>query len=144
MKHLPDNRTNKRKIGDIGENIACMFLVKRGYRVIGRNYLKKWGEIDIIAEKQGVLHFIEVKSVSHATPIPEQNSVRGRQPDRVSDTYRPEENMHPGKLKRLSRVIQSYLLEKKIDGEWQLDLVTVHIDMKNRIGHCELLENVII
>ena len=80
MKHLPDNRTNKRKIGDIGENIACMFLVKRGFKVIGRNYLKKWGEIDIIAEKQGILHFVEVKSVTYATPIPEQSSVRGRPP----------------------------------------------------------------
>lgn len=139
MKHLPDNRTNKRKIGDIGENIACMFLVKRGYRVIGRNYLKKWGEIDIIAEKQGVLHFIEVKSVTYATPTDGQVRLAP-----TADTYRPEENMHPGKLKRLSRVIQSYLLEKRVDREWQLDLVTVHIDMKNRIGHCELLENVII
>ena len=128
MKHLPDNRTYKRKIGDIGENIACEFLVKRGFRVIDRNYLKKWGEIDVIAEKQGILHFVEVKSVACAT----------------SDTYRPEENMHPGKLKRLSRVIQTYLMSKRVDKDWQLDLVTVKIDMDKRIGHCEIIENVII
>ncbi|MFH1472813.1 MAG: YraN family protein [bacterium] len=140
MEHnTTDNRTIKRKIGDIGENIACEFLVKRGFKIIGKNYLKKWGEIDIIAEKQEVLHFVEVKSVTHAT----LRQAQGKTSD-ISDAYRPEENMHPGKLKRLSRVIQTYLLDKKIDKDWQLDLITVRIDMNKRIGRCEIIENVII
>jgi len=139
MKHLSDKRTYKRKIGDIGENIACEFLVKRGFKIIGRNYLKKWGEIDIIAEKEGILHFIEVKSVTCAT-LNKQQTTHNQQ----ADTYRPEENMHPGKLKRLSRVIQTYLMSKRVENDWQLDLVTVSIDMERRIGHCEILENVII
>ena len=121
----PDKRTEKRKLGDIGENIACEFLVKRGFKIIDRNYLRKWGEIDIVAEKEGILRFIEVKSVS-------------------ADTYRPEENMHPGKLKRLSRVIQTYLLSKKIDKDWQLDLITVRLDMKTRLAKVEIIENIII
>ena len=120
----PDKRTEKRKLGDIGENIACEFLVKRGFKIIDRNYLRKWGEIDIVAEKEGILRFIEVKSVS-------------------ADTYRPEENMHPGKLKRLSRVIQTYLLSKKIDKDWQLDLITVRLDMKARLAKVEIIENII-
>jgi len=143
---MPDNRTYKRKIGDIGENIACEFLVKRGFKVIGRNYLKKWGEIDIIAEKQGILHFVEVKSIRLKPEDVAQETLRraqGRASD-ISDVYRPEENMHPGKLKRLSRVIQTYLMSKRVDKDWQLDLVTVSIDMNKRIGHCEILENVII
>ena len=121
----PDKRTEKRKLGDIGENIACEFLVKRGFKIIDRNYLRKWGEIDIVAEKEGILRFIEVKSVS-------------------ADTYRPEENMHPGKLKRLSRVIQTYLLSKKIDKDWQLDLITVRLDMKTCLAKVEIIENIII
>ena len=139
---MTDNRTYKRKIGDIGENIACEFLVKRGFKVIGRNYLKKWGEIDIIAEKQGILHFVEVKSVTCGTLRPVRPA-QGKTSD-ISDAYRPEENMHPGKLKRLSRVIQTYLMSKRVDKDWQLDLVTVNIDMDKRIGHCEIIENVII
>ncbi|MBX4181397.1 YraN family protein, partial [Candidatus Parcubacteria bacterium] len=59
-----DNRTEKRKLGDIGENIACDFLKNRGYTIVERNYLRKWGEIDIVARKGEVIHFVEVKSVS--------------------------------------------------------------------------------
>lgn len=124
----PDNRTEKRKLGDIGENVACEFLRRRGLEVIERNYLRKWGEIDIVAKKSGYIHFIEVKSVSYGT-------VQG---------YRPEDNMHPWKLKRLSRAIQTYLLERKINGDWQLDVITVQIDQENRRARAEIIENIII
>ena len=59
--------TEKRKTGNLGEDLACRFLMKRGFDVIERNYLKKCGEIDIIATNKGKIHFIEVKSVSHET-----------------------------------------------------------------------------
>ena len=54
--------TEKRRLGDLGENIACSFLEKRGFEIIERNYLRKWGEIDIVTKKGGVVRFIEVKS----------------------------------------------------------------------------------
>lgn len=41
---------NNIKIGNLGENIACNFLEKKGFKIIERNYRKKWGEIDIIAQ----------------------------------------------------------------------------------------------
>lgn len=128
-----DNRTEKRKLGDIGENIAYDFLKRRGFEIIERNYLRKWGEIDIVTKKLDVIHFIEVKSVSsenvtHAT----------------SDSYRPEDNMHPWKLKRLSRAMQTYLLDRKLDCDFQLDLVTVKIDEQNRKARVEIIENIII
>ncbi len=122
-----DNRTDKRRLGDIGENVACEFLERRGFEIIERNYLKKWGEIDIVAKKSNLLHFIEVKSVTHGTL-----------------GYRPEDNMHPWKLKRLSRAIQTYLLERRLDNDWQLDLVTVKIDQENRKARVEIIENIII
>ena len=122
-----DNRTEKRKLGDIGENIACDFLEKRGFEIIERNYLRKWGEIDIVTRKSNLIHFIEVKSVTHGT-----------------SEYRPEDNMHPWKLKRLSRAMQTYLLDRKLDCDWQLDLVTVKIDQQNRKARVEIIENVII
>ena len=55
------------KKGEIGENIAVKFLMKHNFSIIERNYTKKWGEIDIIAEKSNKLYFIEVKSVSRET-----------------------------------------------------------------------------
>src|SRR5665647_568897 len=95
------------KTGEIGENIAVRFLVKHGFLILDRNYTKKWGELDIVAKKDKKLYFIEVKSVSRET----LNKI---------DDYRPEDNMHPWKMKRLSRTIQTYLLSKNIgeDEEW--------------------------
>ncbi|MDO8589745.1 MAG: YraN family protein [bacterium] len=144
-----DNRTEKRRLGDIGENIACGFLEKRGFEIIERNYLRKWGEIDIVARKSNVIHFVEVKSVSrvtldepvtHARPLTPERSDGGR----GTSDYRPEDNMHPWKLKRLSRAIQTYLLEKNLELDWQLDLVTVKMDHQTRKARVELIDNVII
>ena len=65
---MPKVFTSKtQQTGEIGENIAVKFLVKHGYSILERNYTKKWGEIDVIAEKEGKLYFIEVKSVSRLT-----------------------------------------------------------------------------
>ncbi|MSR87899.1 MAG: hypothetical protein EXS69_01895 [Candidatus Zambryskibacteria bacterium] len=122
-----DFRTEKRKIGDIGENIACDFLKKRGFEIVERNYLRKWGEIDIIAKKADIIRFIEVKTVTH-----------------VTSGYRPEDNVHHWKLKRLGRTIQTYLLHKKLDCEWQLDLVTVKMNMDTRKARVEMIENIVI
>jgi len=47
--------TEKQIIGNLGEDIGCKFLVKRGFLIKDRNYRKKWGELDIIAEKDNLL-----------------------------------------------------------------------------------------
>ena len=54
--------SEKRKIGDLGENLCVKHLVKHGFKILDRNYQKKWGEIDIVAKKSGIIHFIEVKT----------------------------------------------------------------------------------
>jgi Holliday junction resolvase-like predicted endonuclease len=61
---MPKTLTERKKIGNLGEEIAEMFLMKRGFSPMGRNYTRKWGEIDLIMEKKGKLHFVEVKTVS--------------------------------------------------------------------------------
>jgi len=132
------------KIGEIGENIAVKFLVKHGFLILDRNYTKKWGEIDIIAEKDTRLYFIEVKSVSRETLntfIPKSfNSSDERY------QYRPEDNMHPWKLKRLSRTIQTYLLSKRIpdEKEWQVDLFVVYLSQKERKARVKVVSDIIL
>lgn len=123
------NHYHNKEIGVFGENMACKFLVKHGFSVIDRNYSKKWGEIDIIAQKNNVLHFIEVKSVvSYGTT-----------------KYTPEENVHSWKLKRLTRVIQTYLTEKSVphETEWQIDVVAVFLNNKDKKASFRFTENVI-
>lgn len=138
---MEDKRTQKRKTGDIGENIACRFLMKRGFEIIEQNYNKKWGEIDIISRKGQKLHFIEVKSVT-------RDSLKHVSPE--TDAYRPEDNLHPWKLKRLSRVIQTYLLSydrnKDVTHEtdWQFDVIVTYLDIKNLQAKVNYMEDIII
>lgn len=136
-KNFSKEPTEKQKIGQIGENLACEYLEKNGYRVIERNYLKKWGEIDIVTRKGNKIHFVEVKSVSRN--LDDVTHV-------TNDDYQPEDNMHPWKLQRLGRAVQSYLLDRNVpdDAEWQFDLATVYIDMDKRLSRVELLEDIVL
>ncbi len=126
-------KSKKRKVGDVGEGVVCRYLEGHEFTVLEQNYWKPWGEIDIVAEKDEVLHFVEVKSVSR-----EMSSGFG--------SVRPEENMHGNKVKRLNRAIQTYLLERKV-GErvaWQIDLACAYLDFSTRRAKVELLENIVL
>lgn len=61
-KKTVDKRTEKKKIGDLGEEIATKFLIKKGYKIIERNWQRKLGELDIIAKKDQIYYFVEVKT----------------------------------------------------------------------------------
>jgi len=128
--------TDKQKIGNLGEDIGCKFLVKRGFSIKDRNYRKKWGEIDIVVEKDAVLHFIEVKTVSRL-----RQDFGGQ-----AHEYQPEENVHSWKQKRLKRAIQTYLLEKKVpeETEWQIDIMAIFLDFKTKRAKIRMTENVIL
>ncbi len=144
------------KIGEMGESIAAKYLKNKGFSIIDRNYRRKWGELDIIAQKDLVLHFIEVKTVS-------RKSFGGHFEQEINN-YRPEDNMHPWKLKRLRRVLQTYLLEshfstpfaqgyggskkasrdKNKEIEWQFDLACVFLDQEKRVAKVKFIENLIL
>jgi len=126
------------KTGEMGENIAIRFLMKQGYSILERNYTKKWGELDIIAEKKGRLHFVEVKSVSRET-------LEDVTPETL-DQYHPEDNMHPWKLKRLARTIQTYLLSEKVpeEKEWQVDLLVVFLALKDKKARVKMVSDIIL
>ncbi len=138
-RRMPKKFTSdSQKLGEIGENIATRFLVKRGYVILDHNYTRKWGEIDIVAEKNNKLYFVEVKSVSRDF----LNSVTRE----TLDQYHPEDNMHPWKLKRMSRTIQTYLLSEKIpdEKEWQVDLLVVFLDIKNKKARVKVVSDIIL
>ncbi len=126
--------SNSQKIGELGEDIACKFLVKQGFSILERNYTKKWGEIDIISKKDDKYYFVEVKS----------KSVENL--DNVSyETNRPEDNMHYWKLKRLSRTVQTYLIHNRIGNTpWQFDLLVVYMDLDKRTARVRVVENIIL
>ena len=123
-----------KEIGKIGEDIACMFLVKQGYTILDRNFLKKYGEIDIVAMKDNVHCFIEVKTVScESIHMKIKN-----------DRHRPEDNVHPYKAKRLRRVIQVYLIQKRVYNDWKFHVITVLYDNVRKESKVDLLEDLIL
>ena len=138
-KKFTKEPTEKQKIGKIGEDYVCEYLKKQDHQIIERNYLKKWGEIDIVTKKSKKIHFVEVKTVSRDFSI---NNVNHE----TKDGYRPEDNMHPWKLKRLGRAVQSYLLDRDIpdEVEWQFDVVTVQLDMSKGLINVLLLEDIVL
>jgi len=126
---------NTKEIGDLGEEIAEKWLKSKGFSILDRNYWKKWGEIDIITQQGSTIHFVEVKST-------ERGNIRNFKPE--NDSYRPEEKVHPQKLKRMSRVIQTYLIEKNIEGEWQFDVLVVYLDPAEKLAKVKYLPNIVL
>ena len=63
MFHMKQFTSKMQITGELGEKICSAYLSKKGFNILERNYTKKYGEIDIIAQKDGVIHFIEVKSI---------------------------------------------------------------------------------
>jgi len=95
---------NTRKIGNKAEDRACEYLQNKGYEIIERNFYSKFGEIDIIAYKDGVFHFVEVKS---------------------GTSFEPVYNITPAKIKRIVKTAQYYIKLNKIDPVFCIDAVIV-------------------
>lgn len=126
-------KTAKQITGQKGEDEAVIYLKGKGFSVLDRNYRKPWGELDIVAKKGDWLYFIEVKTVTRETLSQD-----------MGDNYEPEDNIHPWKVKRLSRAINTYLLEKKIDDEadWQVDSIAVYLNNRGELLKIEHLEDI--
>ncbi|WP_456480014.1 YraN family protein [Nautilia sp.] len=101
---------NTRKKGSFAEEKACEYLKNKGYKIVKRNFYTKFGEIDIIAFKDDVFHFVEVKS---------------------GKTFEPVFNITPAKLKRIIRSAEVYLKQNGIDSAFCIDAVIV----KDQIDH---------
>ncbi len=124
--------TGRRRIGNEGEDIACRFLESKGFRVVQRNYLKPWGELDIVALLDGVYRFVEVKTISRAT------SGSGS-----TGNMTAEDHVSPAKLRKLARTAELYMARVKGSPDYQIDVVTVELDRATRKARCKLYEQVL-
>ena len=119
--------------GNVGESIACIFLERKGFRILARNYSRPWGEIDVVAIKNNIVRFVEVKTLTiHDADI-----------SREMNSYRPEEQIHQAKLRKIVRTAQAYMSRGKDAREFQIDAVGVILDQRTRIARCRLYEQVI-
>lgn len=103
-------------IGDRGEDFASFILEQTGYSILERNFRSSFGEIDIIASKEGVLHFIEVKT-------------------RTGDKYgRPAEAVTENKARIIRRVAECYLGKRRVS--WKRISFDVFEVMTDLIENC--------
>jgi putative endonuclease len=94
-----------REKGTLAEDRACSFLEDFGFVIVQRNFYSRFGEIDIIAKKDSVYHFVEVKSSTNYE-------------DAISQ-------ITPSKLSKIVRTTQIYLKKFRVDSFYQFDAVIV-------------------
>ena len=104
------NITSK-QTGELGEKIARKHLERKKYKILVKNFKRKWGEIDIVAKKNGKIIFFEVKTI-----LKKQG-------------FFPEDQIDFKKKRQLWKMAQIYLSENKIsfDNHWQIDIIAVEI-----------------
>lgn len=111
-------------VGKTGEDRACAYLIKSGYRILERNYREKWDEIDIISKyKNGTLVFIEVKTLINYGGTEDNSQLI------------PEDNMTGAKLFKISRACQMFVAKHpELINEkrgWRIDLLALTINDNN-------------
>ncbi len=124
--------SKSRRLGNLGEDIACTFLVSKGFAILERNHLRPWGEIDIVARFNDVYRFVEVKTISRE---------KGSRETRVNMTA--EDHIHPAKMQKIARTVEVYMTSIKDDLDFQIDVVTVELDTLTRRARCKLYEQVL-
>jgi len=111
--------------GNNGEDLACEYLKKQGYKILERNYRIRGGEIDIVAMDKEYLVFVEVKTrSSHEFGF-------------------PVEAMTPWKIKFLLKTAQFYIQKIKWgDKPYRLDFISVDFANNPERAEIELIKNI--
>ncbi|MDE0597727.1 YraN family protein [Dokdonia sp. PRO95] len=110
-----------KELGEYGEELATLHLIKQGYTILERNWFFGKNEVDIICQKEeGVLVVVEVKA---------------RNSDFFGD---PQSFVSTGKQKSIVKVSNEYVLENDLDVEVRFDIIAVLKNSKQeRLEHFE-------
>lgn len=130
--NLSDKTT--KEIGDIGEKAAKDYLRKKGFTIVDSNVRRKLGEIDIVARKQGTLHFVEVKALT-CRELPETFL--------NDDRYDPSMHLHEAKVRKVARMSEWYVYERGWEGEWQVDGLLIWLRLRDGASRVEHLEQLV-
>ena len=113
----------RNKAGAWGEIYAARYLRENGYDILNSNYVCRFGELDIIAEKGGVICITEVKARNENTQ------------------FRPMEAVDEGKRQRIEMAAKSFMKLAKINGEIRFDVCEVYIDDNFALVNINYIEN---
>lgn len=119
---------DSQELGFLAENIAARYLEGNGYEIIDKNYRKPWGEIDIIARKNEVVIFVEVKANSQ---------------EFVGD-FNPEIRVDWKKVAKIKRTAMLYLEYElcNMDCEWQIDVISVTFNSIRQTAKIKHFKNI--
>ena len=115
-------KKQNRAKGDEGEEMATGYLMEKGYEIVERNFQTRFGEIDIIARKDGILVFVEVKL--------KQGEEFGT----------PEEMYGFGKRQKVKRMAVMYLKGEEV--KCRIDMIAIVVDPNDRVERLTHYENV--
>jgi putative endonuclease len=115
----------RKKLGQLGENLAADHLERRGYVIRQRNYRCPVGEMDMVAEEGDCLVFVEVRTR------------RGR------EYGTPEESITAAKRAKLVEVVQTYLQEHDWPGDWRIDVVAVELTRGGVLERVTVIQNAV-
>lgn len=94
--------------GEWGEAQAAAFLVQKGFRILERNFRTRFGELDIIAEKDGFLVFVEVKTRKNDHFAKAREAVTKTKQQKLRITAELWLQQHPTALQPRFDVIEVY------------------------------------
>lgn len=114
----------KQRLGAYGENLAANYLIRRGCKIIGRNFRTAHGEIDLIATTGDELLFVEVKTRT------------------ASDFGFPELAVDFRKISRLLRTAETYLNLSRWNSYWRLDIISVEINKSAKTAKIRWLKDI--
>lgn len=135
---MPHNKiVNTQSVGKIGEDIAAKYLITKGYTILDRNFWRKWGELDLVVEKDKKVIFVEVKTVSYETKEKLEYAV-------THETWRPEEQVHRFKLHQIEKALETWISEHDYSGEWQIDVLAIRIVPRETFATVGHIDNVIL
>lgn len=119
--------TKLSEIGFVAEGLAAKFLEQRNYKILDHNFRRPWGEIDVIAEKDNILVFVEVKAGTTNAP-----------------GFEPELRANREKMIKVVRTARTYLSYKKIspEKEWQVDIISIIFDKGRGVAQIKHFKNV--
>ncbi len=112
---------NRISLGKEGEEIAANFLKKKGMKILERNFRTPYGEIDIISNKNGKLHFVEVKT---------RRSVK---------FGKPFEAVNRTKIRHITHSAEFYMNGRETD--FEIDVISVLIGKEGE-KKIEYIENI--
>jgi len=124
----------RKEVGALGEKVAAEYLKRHGFSIRDRNIAHKTGELDIIAEEKNVLHFVEVKTIL-VDEFPNEKYAR--------DDYDPSLNLHEAKIRKVARTGEWYVLERRWEGDWQVDGCLVWLRRRDGMARVSFLPQIV-